>query len=78
LRKIDKAFAQAAKKEENCRRLLTIPGIGRRLRSPQPSETVKPFTKAVIWQLGSVWSRASIRQVANHDFPASANAAILI
>jgi transposase len=28
IEKIDREFAQAAKKEENCRRLLTIPGIG--------------------------------------------------
>jgi transposase len=28
IEEIDREFAQAAKKEENCRRLLTIPGIG--------------------------------------------------
>jgi transposase len=77
IEKIDREFAQAARTADVCSPSLES-DPSRRLRSPQPSETVKPFTKAVIWQLGSVWSRASIRQVANHDFSASANAAILI
>jgi transposase len=77
---IDREFAQAVKKEENCRRLLTIPGIGpsQRPRLPQPAVTLRPFTKAVIWQPGSVWFRASIQQAAKQDFSALANVAIPI
>lgn len=49
-----------------------------RPRLPQPSVTLRPFTKAVIWQPGSVWFRASIQQAAKQDFSALANVAIPI
>jgi transposase len=51
---VDQEFAQAAKKEDNSRCLLTMPGIGPLTATalPQQSETAWPSTKAEIWLLG--------------------------
>ncbi len=72
----NREFAEVAKEDDGCRRLLTIPGIGPLTATALIAAIGNggAFTRVAISQPGWVWFQGNIRQAAGADFLESVSA----